>query len=869
MYLAGQIPSSTGMSDLKLLISNSNDFTDAATIIIEPTSYNAITQIVSFDNVIFTSGQYFTLVTDLTNEAPGGVLDGLYTWNRADKGVTTSGTFVGTWADQGPAPKNVTQAVATTLPGYNTAASLINFNPTLGFDGTDVMMSAPLTYSGGAGGEDIFAVVLPANATGLQTVVGLGTSTATTLNTELRFNAGKLEYGSNANVLAYNTASNGRVQLANMNRASGTAYILLDGVQVSTGALAPTPAITQLNLGSRRYNNGNAQFFNGQIAETIIYSRQLDNTERQKVASYLAIKYGITLSHNYVDPGGVIQWDSTANYGYGFNITGIGRDDCNGLHQRQSKSINTAQALITLGNGMEIASANAANANPMNNNTALLLGDDNGSRTAWSTTGAPVSRERLPRTWKVQETGTIGTVTISVPTNSSVAAVRLPLERDGAAYLLVNSSADFTSGTIEVPMSLNGDNWEATYDFSTGDYFTFATNDVCVASEAVLSDYNAETTAATDKCYVDGWILFKDPVDGNKYIAAIYDPNSLIDRTLIAAKVDANAAFTDIGKTDGTKAIRLMRRLLQIDCNSCFNAVANPAPGFVVRMFYGPDEKAGSENGEANNIEDIKLNSGITEPQVFKWFKVSDKTTAEVVSELTPDGVAGTAGGQEWQDGALPVGQIDGVDYVDFIDVNGFSTFGGTWLANSNIVLPVTFTSFEASRSGNHSLLNWKVAVEENVKRYQVQHSTDNRSWQPIGYVAAKSAAPVNTYSFTDMKPAEGINYYRIVEEDKDGRLSYSIVRMVRFGNGGFAALIYPVPVIKELTVEIQSGVNEKAQLRIMDMQGKVLYDKPLQLRADGNMEYINVAHYRPGVYVVELTSARTKWTSRFTRDTK
>ena len=96
----------------------------------------------------------------------------------------------------------------------------------------------------------------------------------------------------------------------------------------------------------------------GRSAEVAIYNRQLDLAEREKVASYLAIKYGITLPHNYVDPAGTVIWDQAINSGYGFNITGIGRDDCNGLHQKQSKAVNVTEALVTLGNYTGIATTN-------------------------------------------------------------------------------------------------------------------------------------------------------------------------------------------------------------------------------------------------------------------------------------------------------------------------------------------------------------------------------------------------------------------------------------------------------------------------------------------------------------------------------
>ncbi len=170
----------------------------------------------------------------------------------------------------------------------------------------------------------------------------------------------------------------------------------------------------------------------------------------QKIESYFAIKYGITLPHNYVDPAGVAVWDVTVNTGYNNNIMGISRDDCNGLHQKQSKSINTSEALVTVGNYTGISLTNAANPNSMDNNTALLIGDNNADKTVFTATGAPLNRERIARTWKVQETGNVSTVTIQVPANSSAASVKLPLEKRCYGYLLVSNTTDFTTGATEV-----------------------------------------------------------------------------------------------------------------------------------------------------------------------------------------------------------------------------------------------------------------------------------------------------------------------------------------------------------------------------------------------------------------------------------
>ena len=53
-------------------------------------------------------------------------------------------------------------------------------------------------------------------------------------------------------------------------------------------------------------NNASSKYFQGDIHEIIIYketdgSQSISNSERLQIESYLAIKYGITISHDYSD----------------------------------------------------------------------------------------------------------------------------------------------------------------------------------------------------------------------------------------------------------------------------------------------------------------------------------------------------------------------------------------------------------------------------------------------------------------------------------------------------------------------------------------------------------------------------------------
>ncbi|MEJ7828740.1 MAG: DUF4331 domain-containing protein, partial [Segetibacter sp.] len=95
--------------------------------------------------------------------------------------------------------------------------------------------------------------------------------------------------------------------------------------------------------------------------------------------------------------------------------------------------------------------------------------------------------------------------------------------------------------------------------------------------------------------------------------------------------------------------------------------------------------------------------------------------------------------------------------------------------------LPVTFVKFTADKTGQKVLLRWTVANEVNVSRYEVEQSVDGLRYQKIGTVSA--GANSNNYELTDANPSlSKSNLYRIKQVDKDGKVSYTDIRMVKFG---------------------------------------------------------------------------------------
>jgi hypothetical protein len=83
--------------------------------------------------------------------------------------------------------------------------------------------------------------------------------------------------------------------------------------------------------------------FKGNISEILLFDRVLSTPENQRISSYLAMKYGVSLSQldmkNYVNSKGEIIWEAEKHKGFDNAITAIGRDDTSGLLQPKSSNM--------------------------------------------------------------------------------------------------------------------------------------------------------------------------------------------------------------------------------------------------------------------------------------------------------------------------------------------------------------------------------------------------------------------------------------------------------------------------------------------------------------------------------------------------
>ena len=164
--------------------------------------------------------------------------------------------------------------------------------------------------------------------------------------------------------------------------------------------------------------------------------------------------------------------------------------------------------------------------------------------------------------------------------------------------------------------------------------------------------------------------------------------------------------------------------------------------------------------------------------------------------------------------------------------------------------LPIELVSFQAENRDASNELTWQTAIEQNVRDFEVEKSSDGKTFEKIGIVKAKgNSSTPQYYAFSDpISPsgAGGLTYYRLKINDLDNKNSYSKTLSVS-QKGKLAIKIYPNPAKDNATIDL--GEAENATIRLIDILGKEM----LQKSGQSGQVLLNLSNLANGVYFVEI----------------
>ena len=202
--------------------------------------------------------------------------------------------------------------------------------------------------------------------------------------------------------------------------------------------------------------------------------------------------------------------------------------------------------------------------------------------------------------------------------------------------------------------------------------------------------------------------------------------------------------------------------------------------------------------------------------------------------------------------------------YLFDIDTKDTASFGSNRfvvVVRQNPANAYKLIDFAANKVSNVRQVNvvWNTRNEGNYTRFTVERSIDHgATYQILGGV---TAADQGTYSFLDKNPDNGVNLYRLKQEDINNNISYSGIVTIQYANTNNIVShnlsVYPNPAGSTINLAISSQNADGGvyNIRIVSSTGLVVKEVvSSQASWQGN-----ISNLMPGTYIVRVMNNKTQ----------
>ncbi|TVQ16946.1 MAG: T9SS C-terminal target domain-containing protein [Bacteroidetes bacterium] len=208
-------------------------------------------------------------------------------------------------------------------------------------------------------------------------------------------------------------------------------------------------------------------------------------------------------------------------------------------------------------------------------------------------------------------------------------------------------------------------------------------------------------------------------------------------------------------------------------------------------------------------------------------------------------------------------GTVLSLSTLTFADksANRFVTTAST--DRENLPLPIELLSFTASKADKRVDLEWATAAEINNDFFTIERSRNGVDYEVINIIPSKAqnghSNTVLLYNISDLKPLEGLAYYRLKQTDFDGSFEYSDPVSVNFetDNTQVSFNVFPNPNRGVSFRMVLNGLpaNETMDVMVADLSGRSVYSTRIQSDFNGSLGAFIVPNGRlsKGVYMVTV----------------
>jgi hypothetical protein len=181
---------------------------------------------------------------------------------------------------------------------------------------------------------------------------------------------------------------------------------------------------------------------------------------------------------------------------------------------------------------------------------------------------------------------------------------------------------------------------------------------------------------------------------------------------------------------------------------------------------------------------------------------------------------------------------------------------------SSVVALPVTYTSIKASKKNLDVEVEWQVAEESGIQKYEIEKSADGIYFYTAGTVAARGNNSTEVYDWLDTNPVTGNNYYRVRAIQTDGSFILSKTVLVRMDVGAGTFKVYPNPVLnQQFNIWADQMPKGKYGILLFNRNGQKIIYKEITHPGGVFNQIIHLNIMTPaGIYYLQVSSESVKY---------
>lgn len=194
--------------------------------------------------------------------------------------------------------------------------------------------------------------------------------------------------------------------------------------------------------------------------------------------------------------------------------------------------------------------------------------------------------------------------------------------------------------------------------------------------------------------------------------------------------------------------------------------------------------------------------------------------------------------------------------------VTSFSPF--TIASITPLILPVEWLYFDAFQNENSVELKWSTASETNCSYYEIQRSITGEVYEPLFRVDGNGSTSLQSnYTSYDLKPHQGVSYYRIKQVDFDGAYAFTSSKAVNFQSSESLFSLFPNPVINnEFSILFHEKPDVVFEPTVTDVSGKRI---PVTFTTSDELswKFRFTSTLSPGIYFFNLVTSNGRYSQR------